>query len=112
MKLEVSGHQVEVGQAFRTYITDKLQDKIKKFFDNVISVQVVIGKDGAAFSSEIIINEGVGHRILRADGSAADAHAAFDESIHKMKTQLSKHKEQRLESRREKRKAAEDSSDF
>ena len=112
MKLEISGHQVEVGQAFRTYITDKLQDKIKKFFDDVISVQVVIGRNGTFFSSEIVINEGIGHKILRADGSAADAHAAFDESVHKMKAQLSKHKEQRLESRRQKRKAAEDGGGF
>lgn len=107
MKLEISGHQVAIGRSFRDYIAGKLQDKIKRFFGNVISVQVMIGKSGNFFSSEIIINEGIGHRILKADAIASDVHSAFDESLHKMKAQLSKHKQQRLESRRKKRKAIE-----
>lgn len=106
MRIEITGHQVEVGQSFHDYMQEKLQDTIKKFFKDVISVHVVIGRDRELFSSEIFINEGVNHRTTLADAKAADVYSAFDESFKKMKMQLGKHKDKMLEQRRKKRKAA------
>lgn len=108
MRIEITGHQVEIGQSFHEYVQDKLESTIKKFFKDAISVHVVIGRDSELFSSEIVINEGVNHRSIVANASEPDVHSAFDESFRKMKMQLGKHKEQMLEQRRRKRKAAAD----
>lgn len=94
MILNISGHQMKVGDSLQAYVKDKLESKVKKFFKEAISVHVIFEKEGAFFLSEIIVNDGVKHEsILKSNGKAGDALAAFDDAMKKIDIQLRKHKE-------------------
>jgi ribosomal subunit interface protein len=94
MILNVSGHQVTIGESLQEYVKDKIESKVKKFFKEAISVHVTFGKDGIFFSAEIIVNDGVKHQaILKGDGKGGDAYSAFEDALHKTDIQLRKHKE-------------------
>ena len=94
MILNISGQQAKIGQTLQEYVKNKLEAKVKKFFKEAISVHVTFKKEGAFFSTEIIVNDGIKHQaILRSDGKGNDAYSAFEDAIKKTDMQLRKHKE-------------------
>ena len=94
MIFTVSGHQVTIGETVQQYVKDKLESKIKKFFNTAISAHVTFGKDGAFLTAEILINDGVPHQaLLTSNGKGLDVRTAFDDANSKTDMQLRKHKE-------------------
>ena len=41
MQVLVKGKQVQVGDALRTYVTDRLSSAVNKYFDDAIEAQVI-----------------------------------------------------------------------
>ena len=81
MDIRVSGHQVDVGEALRGRVEERLSAIAEKYFARVISAQVTFGKGphDHGFTSEIVayVPNGV---VLKGTDRAADATAAFDSS--------------------------------
>lgn len=100
MDIRISGHQVETGTALQEHASDRLLGIVEKFFDRAISSHVTFGKaPGGNFTCDIVthVNQGM---ILRAQGSAHDAHVALDDSATKIEKQLRRYK-RRLTDRHE-----------
>ncbi|GMN02497.1 ribosome hibernation-promoting factor, HPF/YfiA family [Erythrobacter sp. MTPC3] len=100
MDIRISGHQVETGTALQEHATDRLGGIVDKYFERAISSHVTFGKAPAgAFSCDIVshINHGT---ILKAQGSAHDAHQALDNAATKIEKQLRRYK-RRLTDRHE-----------
>ena len=94
MILNISGHQVDTGQALQARVKKRLEAKVKKFFKEAISVHVVFGKEGVFFSAEIIVDDGIKRtNILKSNGKGDTALSAFDDALHKIDIQLRKQKE-------------------
>lgn len=93
MDIRVSGHQVDTGDALRTHVDDKLQAIASKYFSRALSAQVTFGKGphDHGFGCDIVahVMQGV---ILKASGTAADAHSAFDGASEKIERQLRRYK--------------------
>lgn len=89
MDIRVSGHQVDVGEALRGRVEERLTAIADKFFSRMISAQVTFGKGphDHGFTSEIVahVPNGV---VLKGTERAADATAAFDSSAEKIERQL------------------------
>ena len=89
MEIRVSGHQVDVGDALRGQVGERVGAIARKFFSRAISAQVTFGKGphDHGFTCEIVahVPQGV---VLKGSARAADAHAAFDSTADKIEKQL------------------------
>ncbi len=92
MKIAVSGHQIEAGEAFRDYATAELDALKDKYFRNAISATVTLepGPHGAGFVCEAMMHVR-GNVILKGGGRGPRAQAAFDGALAKIDKQLRRH---------------------
>lgn len=101
MEIRVSGHQIEIGQALQTHVSERLTDIVSKYFDRAISAQVTIGRGPHdSFTSDIVMHVMQG-LILKGSDSAQEAHPAFDSAANKIEKQLRRYM-RRLKDRHEK----------
>lgn len=100
MDIRVSGHQVETGESLQTHATERLSAIVDKYFNRALSSHVTFGRaPGGAFRCDIIMH--VMHNlVLKAAGSAHDAHQSLDQAAEKIDKQLRRYK-RRLKDRHE-----------
>jgi ribosomal subunit interface protein len=92
MDIRISGHQMATGSALQEHAADRLGTIVDKYFDRAISSQVTFGKAPAgAFTCDIVTHVMQG-LILKAQGSAQDAHVALDDAVAKIEKQLRRYK--------------------
>ncbi len=92
MDIRVSGHQIDTGEALQTYVADRLNAMVEKYFSRALSSQVTFGKGAhGAFTSDIVthVNKGL---ILKSHGDAQDVHLSFDQAAEKLDKQLRRYK--------------------
>lgn len=92
MNLSISGHHLEVTPALRDYVTAKLE-RIRRHFDQVIDVNVVLSVDKLRQKAEIALH--VRGKDLFAEAVDADLYAAIDALFDKLDRQVLKHKDKR-----------------
>jgi len=91
MKLEISGKHVDLGDALKGHIQEKLEKAISKYFGDAVDSQVIVSKDKHDFRVNIDVH--VGHNIfVRAEESADDAHMATDKAVHIIEKNLRRYK--------------------
>jgi ribosomal subunit interface protein len=92
MDIRISGHQMETGVALQEHAADRLGAIVDKYFDRALSSHVTFGKAPAgAFTCDIVTHVMQG-LILKAQGSAQDAHVALDDAAAKIEKQLRRYK--------------------
>lgn len=89
MDIKISGHQVELGDAFRAHVSEHLNALTSKYFERAISATVTLhrGPHGQGFGCEIVMHV-MTDTILKASGDATTANRAFDAGCEKIDTQL------------------------
>lgn len=95
MNLTISGHHLELTPAIREYVQSKLA-RIKRHFDNVIDVSVILSVDKLTEKEKrqkAEINVHVKGKDLHAESIAHDLYAAIDTLIDKLDRQVIKHKD-------------------
>lgn len=92
MQLTVHGKQMDVGDALRTHVEEKLEDIKEKYFNRVIEATVTFSPEGSAFyKTHISIR--VGKDILvQSTTTAGDVYGAFDAAAEKIAKQLRRYK--------------------
>lgn len=91
MTLRISGKQMEIGDAFRARIIEKISDAIAKYFDGGFSGHVTVEKSGSRFSADSTIHLDTGMS-LQAAGQAQDPQLAFDAAAERIEKQLRRYK--------------------
>src|SRR5262245_3761250 len=91
MPVRVSGKNLDIGEALRTRINDRIAEATAKYFDGGFSGHVTIGKDGFGFRTECVIHLDSGI-VLEADAVAADAYASADQAALRIEKQLRRYK--------------------
>lgn len=100
MDIRVSGHQIDTGEALRTYVADRLNAMVEKYFSRALSSHVTFGKGAhGAFTSDIVTHVSKG-LILKSHGDAQDVHLSFDQAAEKLDKQLRRYK-RRVQDRHE-----------
>jgi len=89
--LRVSGKGVDVGDALRSRITEKVNEALSKYFQHGSSGHVTISREGSGFRADCILHLDSG-TVLEAHGSAQDAIAAADEAAVKIEKRLRRYK--------------------
>ncbi len=90
MQLTITGHHVEVTDALRSYVTDKM-DHLKRLEEYVKSINVILTVENLDHKAEAKIS--VKGDELFADSVAESMYAAIDTLADKLERQLVKHKE-------------------
>lgn len=91
MSLRISGKHMEMGEAFRSRIQDRIGETIEKYFDGGFSGHVTVEKSGPRFSADCVVflDTGMG---LQAAGQAYDPQAAFEAAADRIETRLRRYK--------------------
>ncbi|RAZ92118.1 ribosome-associated translation inhibitor RaiA [Mesorhizobium hawassense] len=97
MNLRISGKHMDIGDAFRTRINDRVGEAIEKYFDRGFSGHVTVIKSGSRFSADCMIRLDSGAS-LQATGDAQDPTLAFEAAADRLETRLRRYK-RRLKSR-------------
>jgi ribosomal subunit interface protein len=91
MTLQVTGKNVEAGDAFKVYITDKLGDSLEKYIGPEISGHVRLEKERGRFRTDCSIRLKTG-LLLESHGEGNDAYASADAAVERMDKRLRRYK--------------------
>jgi len=94
MKILISGKQVDLGDALRSHVTDKLNTAVSKYMENAVEAAVVFGREGNMFRCHCSVH--VGTNIdMQADAEDAEIYASFDLALEKLAKQVRRDKRKR-----------------
>jgi len=91
MSFRVSGKNIDLGEALRTRINERIAEATAKYFDGGYSGHVTVGKEGFGFRTECVIHLDSGI-MLEADALAADAYASADQAALRIEKRLRRYK--------------------
>jgi ribosomal subunit interface protein len=91
MSFRVSGKNIDVGEALRSRINDRIAEVTAKYFDGGFSGHVTVGKEGFGFRTECVIHLDSGI-MLEAEAMAADAYASADQVAGRIEKRLRRYK--------------------
>lgn len=96
MNLNLTGRHVDITPAMRDYVTSKI-DKIKRHFDHVIDVSVILSVEKLKQKAEANIH--VRGKDIFVETDSADMYASIDSLVDKLDRQILKHKEKNADRR-------------
>jgi ribosomal subunit interface protein len=91
MRYQISGRQIDIGDALQTHVQAQLGEAIAKYAGRPTDAQVVFSKNGYEFSCEATVHLSTG-LTAAAKGSANEIYAAFDACCGRMEKQLRRYK--------------------
>ena len=90
MQIKITGHHVEVSDALRNYVNEKLQ-RLERHFEHVIDTHVILSVEKLVQKAEATVH--VNGANLFAEQEHSDLYAAIDGLIDKLDRQTIKYKE-------------------
>lgn len=91
MNIQVSGRRLDIGDALRGHVEERMAAIAEKFLDNTIDCQVTLGKESHLFHADCALH--LPHGVyMQADARADDARAAFEAVADKIEKQLRRYK--------------------
>lgn len=87
MPFRVSGKNIDIGEALRERVNNRIKEVVGKYFDGGFSGHVTISKDGYGFRSDCAIHLDTGVT-LHVDGMAGDAYASADQTAQRIEKRL------------------------
>ncbi len=94
MRIEISGHQMDVTPALREYAENKI-GRLAKHFEQHLDTRMILSVDNLEHKAEATIN--IPGKTLFADSLAADMYAAIDLLADKLDRRVLKHKEMKAD---------------
>lgn len=91
MALQVTGKNLDIGEALRSHVTDRIETIVDKYTGQTPSGHVRIEKAHGAFLTGCTIQLRSGLS-LEARGEAPDAYASFDQSLERLEKRLRRYK--------------------
>ncbi|BCN92788.1 ribosomal subunit interface protein [Thiomicrorhabdus immobilis] len=90
MQINITGHHIDVTDALRAYVTEKLS-KLSRHFDHVTNVHVILTVEKQSQKAEATVH--VSGTDLFAQHDTEDMYASIDGLVDKLDRQIVKHKE-------------------
>lgn len=92
MQVIIQGQQLDIGDALRGHVEEKLVDTCQRFFTHTVQGNVHFAPEANGFRTDITLSVGNGI-MLKASGTNHDPYPAFDQANTRLVTQLKKYKE-------------------
>ncbi len=110
MQVQITGKNVDVGDALKSHIKTRLDQDVVKYFDDDAHGHVTVAREGSEFRTDCSLTLGSGIS-LQSHGQSADAYAAFDIAAEKLEKRLRRYT-RRLKNHRKHHSSPVKSMDF
>lgn len=91
MEIQVSGKNMDLGDALQSHVSGRLKDGVTKYFGRGAEAIVTFAKERRLIECEITAHLASGV-FLSAHGEAGDAYGAFDEALEKVEKRVRRYK--------------------
>ena len=91
MRYQISGRQIDIGDALQTHVKDCLGAAVDKYAERPTDATVIFSKIAHEFSCEATVHLSTG-LTAQASARATEIYAAFDQCCEKMEKQLRRYK--------------------
>jgi ribosomal subunit interface protein len=91
MGLRISGKNIDVGDALRGRVEDRIAQAIGKYVDGGYDANVTVEREGSGFRSDAKIHLDTGI-VLRGEGRGQDAYQSFDAAAEHIEKRLRRYK--------------------
>jgi ribosomal subunit interface protein len=91
MRIQVSGKQIDIGEALRGHVEERLQDAVGKYFERPVEAVVTFSKDRHEFVADSSVHLPTGLTV-QAKSRADEVYAAFEGAVGRMEKQLRRYK--------------------
>lgn len=91
MRYQITGKQIDIGDALQTHVKDTLGVVVDKYAERPTDATVIFSKSGYEFVCESIVHLSTG-LTAQAKAHAPEIYAAFDDCSDKMEKQLRRYK--------------------
>ncbi|MEM7722190.1 MAG: ribosome-associated translation inhibitor RaiA [Pseudomonadota bacterium] len=91
MRYQISGKQIDIGDALQTHVKDCLGAAVAKYAERPTDATVIFSRSGAEFVCEATVHLSTG-LTASAKAHAHEIYAAFDSACDKMEKQLRRYK--------------------
>ncbi|MEL6362885.1 MAG: ribosome-associated translation inhibitor RaiA [Pseudomonadota bacterium] len=91
MEIQISGKNMDLGDALQAHVNDRLAEGVKKYFERGAEAAVTFSKERNRIACEMTthLDSGV---FLSARDEAGDAYGAFDGALEKMEKRVRRYK--------------------
>lgn len=89
--LKISGKNMDIGNALRERIQDRVDEAVRKYFDGGYAGQIVVEPEGSGFKTDCSVHLDTGVT-LKTSATAADATASFDQAADRVEKRLRRYK--------------------
>ena len=91
MDIQVSGKNMELGDALQIHVSEKLEDGVRKYFDRGAEAAVTFSRERHLVECDVTAHLASGV-FLAAHGEGGDAYGAFEESLDKLEKRIRRYK--------------------
>ena len=91
MRYQISGKQIDIGEALQTHVRNELGSVVEKYAERPTDAQVIFSKNAHEFVCEATVHLSTG-LTAQARANATEIYAAFDKCSEKMEKQLRRYK--------------------
>ena len=91
MTIQITGKNVEVGDAFQSYAGEKIRSVLQKYLAREVDGHIRLERERELFKTacSVRLKNGL---LLEAHGEGSDAYGSIDAAAHRLETRLRRHK--------------------
>jgi ribosomal subunit interface protein len=91
MQIQITGQQIDIGEALRVHVSEKLIAGVGKYFDHPLNATVAFSREGEAYACTASVHVFRGLTLF-AEGHAHEIYACFDQAAERIEKRLRRHK--------------------
>jgi ribosomal subunit interface protein len=106
MRYQISGHQIDIGEALQTHVKTELDAAVTKYAERPTDATVIFSRNAHEYVCEAIVHLSTG-LTAQAKAHATEIYAAFDKCAEKMEKQLRRYKRRLKDHHRDRKQPVE-----
>jgi ribosomal subunit interface protein len=91
MTLRVSGKNLDIGEALRQHVLEKIEATVTRYFNGSVGGHVVMTREGSGYRSDCTLRLSSGLS-LHAEGRAHEPYLCFEQAADKIESRLRRYK--------------------
>jgi ribosomal subunit interface protein len=91
MTLRISGKNLDIGEALRQYVLEKVEATVARYFSGSVGGHVVMTREGSGYRSECTLRLSSGLN-LHAEGRAHEPYLCFEQAADRIENRLRRYK--------------------
>jgi ribosomal subunit interface protein len=91
MQIQINGKQIDVGDALRQHVEERIASAVGKYAERAVDAQVTFSRDRYNFKADAQAHLSTG-MIAQSSGTATDVYAAFEMAAERLEKQLRRYK--------------------